>query len=992
VGAIGGGRRIAAFGSRSGSAYHVNPGKDLLTTLSDGAVLADDVIAFGSFRLHPARRSLLDAGRPVRLGSRAFDILVVLVEQAAGVIGKEELIARVWPDTTVEEANLRVHIAALRKVLGDNQASARFIANVPGRGYSFVAQVTRTAVGTPETAQLAAQKHMLPAPITRAIGRDAEIGALADELRRRRLVTLVGPGGIGKTTVALAAAGAVAPSFRDGAALLDLADVGEPGMLPAALASLFGAAGRGEDATASLRAYLRDKAILLLLDGCEHVVEAAAASAETLLRAAPGLTILATSTEPLRAQGEWVSRLPPMGVPPANDGLLTAADALRAPAVQLFVERAAAAVGGFELRDADAPAVAEMCRRLDGIPLAIELAAGRMDAFAPTEMSALLDDRFRLLARGRRTALPRHETLRAMFEWSCGLLSEVERLVLRRLSIFVNGFALSHASAVVAFGAVPASELPGLLASLVAKSLVVAEGGQFHAEYRLLDTTRAFLREQLEESGELEQAARRHAEFFRALFERAEAEWERRPTAEWVAAYAGRMANLRAALDWSLSSAGDIATGVALAAAAVPLWCQLSLVDEGLRQVERALACMQRLPGADPRQATRLHAAFGWLQMYAAGKVQRSAEAWRRALELAETSGDLDYQMRALWAAWADRQNHGAFRESWALAQQFLVLAERSSDPADAFVGGRMSGTALHFLGDQTAARAQLEHVLQRYVRPLARSDAVRFQFDQRLTARMTLARILWLQGFADQALRAVEADVAHAESLGHVMTLSNYLAQAACPVALLAGELNSAARFTALLHRHTRENALDVWRTYADCFQGERLVRQGDVQSGLRLLQAAIDVLRQASFTQYLTSLLCALARGFIAAGGADDALATVQEGLDRCERTGERWCLPELLRIRGEAVRLRAAADDAAEAEAAFRRAMLMARAQGALAWELRAATSLARHWQGGGRAHEARTTLSQVVARFAEGFDTADLKDAAELLGSLSGPYAG
>jgi predicted ATPase/DNA-binding winged helix-turn-helix (wHTH) protein len=962
--------------------------------------VVEQVLAFGPFELHPLQRLLLEAGKPVRLGSRALDILIALVQRAGEVVGKDELIARGWPGTTVEEGNLRVHVAALRKALGDGHAGNRFVANIPGRGYSFVAPVESRQESLPPPSHAAprparAHADTLPAPLTPIIGRADVIRALVTRLPRQRFVTIAGPGGIGKTTVALAVAEGLAASYGDGATFVDLAPVADPLLVPSALSSALRLAIRAEDPVAGLVAALRERRMLILLDGCEHVVVAAAALAEALLKGAPGVAILATSREPLRAEGEWVQRLPPLGLPPAS-AALTAAEAMRFPAVQLFVERAAASLGGFALSDADAPVVAEICRRLDGIALAIELAAGCMDAFGLRELEALLDDRFRVLTRGRRTALPHHQTLRATLDWSCGILPASERLILRRLSVFNGGFTLAAAYEVAMGGEIARPEFGDHLACLVAKSLVATEVGDAEVPvyYRLLDTTRAYAREKLEESGESEELGRRHAEYHRRLFERAEAEWETRPTAAWLAAYARRIDDLRAALTWAFAPGGDASVGVALTAAAVPLWFQLSLVDEGLGWVERALASLEAEPGRDERRRMRLHAALGWLEMYAAAKLDSSAAAWSTALGLAEELGDADYQLRALWALWADRTNHGELREALALADRFRGLAAvGTADAADRLVGERMTGASLHFLGDQAGARERIERMLGRYVTPVHRAHTVRFQFDQRVTARITLARVLWLQGFADAALREVGDNVEHALSTSHTLSLCNALAQAACPVALLAGDLAAAERYAAMLRGRTAAHALDVWRAYADGFEGELLVRRGDPDAGLPLLRAAVDQLRRAGFVQCLTAFLAALALGVADAGRqVEEGLAAVEEGLARCERTGERWCLPELRRIKAEVLLKQGAPDAVRAAEALLLQSLRTAREQGALSWELRTATSLAGLWRAQGRGRDARDLLAPVYGRFVEGFAMTDLLRAAAVLKDLQRRPAG
>src|SRR5262249_17432380 len=348
--------------------------------------------------------------------------------------------------------------------------------------------------------------------------------------------------------------------------------------------STLGVAIQSGNAIPDLIAYLQDKRMLLVLDSCEHVIEAAAALAEQILQNAAAVQILATSREPLRAKGERLHRLSPLELPP-NSSELTAAEALAFPSVQLFVERAAANLDGFELSDADAPVVADICGKLEGMPLAIELAATRVDAFGIRQLSVLLDDRIRLLTYGRRTTLPRHRSLAAALDWSYEFLPDDERVVLRRLSVFSSAFTLDSASAV----ADGKTDVVEGVASLVAKSLVSADVGGTVVQYRLLDTTRAYATQKLTESGEFEDYVRRHAEHHRDLFERAEAEWEARPAAEWLEEYGRRIDDVRSALKWAFSPGGDASIGVGLTVAAIPLWMQLSLMDECRECLERAL-------------------------------------------------------------------------------------------------------------------------------------------------------------------------------------------------------------------------------------------------------------------------------------------------------------------------------------------------------------------------------------------------------------------
>jgi predicted ATPase/DNA-binding winged helix-turn-helix (wHTH) protein len=955
--------------------------------VSDPATTAA-AVAFGPFRLLPTQQLLLEADRPVRLGSRAFQILIALVERPGELVSKEELIARVWPNTVVEEASVRVHVAALRRILGDGQAGNRYVATIPGRGYCFVAPISQSegSHGPSEMPRASPDgpAHSLPAPLTRMVGREGIVEELATQLRRHRLLTLVGPGGIGKTTVAVAVAQMLSHSYEDGVRFVDLVPLADPLLVQSAVASTLGLPVRSENTLPSLLAFLKEKRMLLVLDNCEHVIEPVAAFAAQVLAIAPDVHIFATSREPLSVAGERVKRLSPLTFPASAKP--TVAEALTSPAVQLFVERAAASIDGFELRTADAPTVVEICRRLDGIPLAIELAAGCVDVFGVRALASGLDDRFRLLTRGRRTALPRHRTLAAVLDWSYGLLADPERAILRRLAVFAGDFTLEAASVVAADANLVTADVVEGVANLVTKSLVTANVAGAVAQYRLLDTTRAYARKKLEEHGERDEFMRRHAEYFRTLFERAEAEWETLPTNEWLVTYQGWLDDLRIALDWAFSQTGDSGMGVALTVAAVPLWLQLSLTNECRGRVERSLVILESNSVRRDRRTMKLHAALGWSLMYTSGPARETGAAWATALELADEYKDTDYRLRALWGLWAGTINNGEFRAALALAKRFDNLAAVAADGADRHIGDRLIGVCLHFLGDQRSARRHIERMLGRYITPVNRSHAVRFQFDQQITARITLSRVLWLQGFADRAMRVVEDNMHHAQSTNHILSLCNALVQGSCPVALLAGALAPAERFTSMLIEQTERHSLEIWHSYGKCFKGELLIRAGHLEAGLSLLQAGVDELRRARFVQYHTAFLRVLAEGFAGAGRLAEGLETIEEALVRSERNEEHWCIAELLRVKGEILRQQEHPEAAGAAETCFAQSLDWARGQEVLSWELRTATSLARLRRDQGRADDARDLLSRVYAQFSEGFETADLKAAKSLLDEL------
>jgi predicted ATPase/DNA-binding winged helix-turn-helix (wHTH) protein len=668
--------------------------------------VGEPAISFGPFRLVAAQRLLLEGDKPVRLGSRAFDILTALVERAGELVGKDELIARAWPATYVDEANLKIQVSALRRALGDGQSNNRYVINVVGRGYNFVAPIRKEepSRASPSPTIAPAAPHNLPFATSRMIGREEIVTTLVTQLSRQRLVTVVGPGGIGKTTVALAVAERMIGAYEHGVWLVDLAPLHDPGLVPSAVATVLGLEIRTEDPLPALVAALRDNRMLLMLDNCEHVIDAAAGLAAAVLSGASGVTILATSREPLGVPGERVHRLGALSSPEPSPGL-TAVEAAAFPAVQLFVERVSAIVEDFALTDADVPLVVAICRRLDGLPLAIEFAAPRVEALGVEALAEDLDDSLRLLGPRRRAALPRHRTMQAVIDWSYGLLGQDEQRFFRVLGIFKGGSTVEAAAAIAMGAATTGVNAIDRMAGLVAKSLVVADVSGAKPRFRLLDTTGAFALEKLDANGEREAIARRHADYYRQLFARAEAEAPARTTGDWLADYAQEIDNLRAALDWAFSPTGEASTGVALTASAFPLWTRLSLLEECLTRARQALGALGTAPTEDPREAMRLQAALG----ASTPEASEMGAAFTKVLEIARRLGDREYQLRALRGLYFYHTGSGRFRAAQPFALEFHALALRGSDRNDLMFGERMMGVAEHYVGDQINARRHLE-------------------------------------------------------------------------------------------------------------------------------------------------------------------------------------------------------------------------------------------------------------------------------------------
>jgi predicted ATPase/DNA-binding winged helix-turn-helix (wHTH) protein len=952
--------------------------------------VAEHTIMFGPFRLLTNQRLLVEGDKPVRLGSRAFDILIALVERAGEVVGKDELFARAWPGTFVDESNLKLQAGALRRALGDGHAGNRYIATVRGRGYSLVAPVTIAEEPLPSPPQPTAARppHNLPAQLTRLIGRTGDVDKLALQLTRHRLVTIVGPCGIGKTSVGLAVAEGLIDVYEHGVWLIDLAPLNDPRLVPSVLATLPGLEIRSDDPPPSVTAFLKDKEMLLVLDNCEHVIDYVADLAIAILKGARGVHILATSREPLRTEGEHVHRLSSLEIP-ATSATLTAAEALRYPAVQLFVERAAASSDEFELIDTDAPIAAEICRKLDGIALAIELAAARVEALGLRGVVSRLNDRFQLLTRGSRTVLPRHQTLRATLDWSYDLLPAAECVVLRRLAIFSGGFTEEAASAVAAGAEIVASAIAECVANLVTKSLVLVDVGGVMVRYRLPETIRGYALQKLAASGERDEVARRHAEYHRDLFERAEAEREVQPMAQWLAAYRPRIDNLRAALDWAFSPVGEPSLGVALTAVSIPLWFELSLFPECRQHAERAINASE--PNVSAHQKMQLYYALAASLFHTEGPVLETCNAWTKVLHFAEGLGEIEFQLRALWGLWIYRLNSGDHKSALRLAEDFSRLAASQADRADLFIADRMIGSTMHYLGDQPNARSYLERARDRYVEPIHGSDIVRFQLHPRIATLSVLERLLWLQGFADQALSTAEQNVEDARAVGHAVSVFNALL-AAGQVALLAGDLGAASRYVVMLLDHSAGQAMAIWTAWARGLNGMLLIRRGDFAGGLAVLHSALDELGEVRSVPRYAVFFGSFATALAQMGQIADGLLVIEEAINQCRLNSECWILAELLRIKGELLLLQGSADATAAAEDHLRQALDWAHRQGALSWELRAAMSFARLRHGQGRHQEARDLLAPVYGRFTEGFSTADLAAAKGLLDGLTDVTAG
>jgi predicted ATPase/DNA-binding winged helix-turn-helix (wHTH) protein len=934
------------------------------------------VASFGPFRLHVTERLLEKNGVPVKIGSRALDILVTLLEQAPEVVSKHDLNRRAWGRLIVDEGSIRAQIVRLRKRLDDGDSAVSYIANIPGRGYCFTGAVAWSVCeATARKAPMAAL-HLPRGPLL-MVGRDDAARELTARLKKLRFVSIVGPGGIGKTTVALALAHRMLGEFQGAIHFLDLGALEDPRLLASMLASQLGVVAVSDQPLPAILTFLREQRMLLVFDSCEHVIEAVAALAENIFRDAPDVHILTTSREALRAEGEQVHHLPPLECPPDYAEPLTAVQALSFPAVELFVKQVANSVHRFELTDADAPIVAEICRRLDGIALALELAASRVGAHGVRGVASLLDKHFRLLWRGRRTALPRHQTLSATLDWSYNLLSGTEQLVFRRLAIFVGGFSLA-ALQVASEGLDPA-ELTETVATLVDKSLVTSDGGSA-ARYRLLETTRAYAWPKLSESGEHQMIARRHCEQLTEALEKFGAQIWARPSADSINFFASNLSNLRAALDWCFSGHGDNALGARLSGASASLFFLARLLPECVTWTERALAVLDPA-GAGTRLELELLACFSQSLMLTRGNIPPAQAAIVRALDIAQRLQAAPMELYLLDGLYKWQIRSGDFRGLEELTERIATVANQVADPLANAIANAVFARTLFYTGNHRDVQKHADIAMAAPVH-LSRLNPESFADLHRI--RAISARNFWALGYPDRAMATAAEAVQEAEQLNHPLTLC-YVLMSCTLVPLKTGDWQRAEELIQRLSYVATKHSLSIYSRACVGWEGRLAVSRDDLSRGIHLLQTAKAAMHQDGYEVYRPQLVVSLAEGLAKAGQLDAALSAIGEEIAWVKARGRVVDLADLLCVKGK-ILSSMSQQDASEGIACLLQALEVAQQRGLLSLELRSGISLARLWADRGEADRALELLEPIFSRFSEGFQTLDLMAAAKLLAKL------
>ncbi len=934
------------------------------------------VYASGECEVDLARRELRIGGAPAPIGGRAFEIIGVLAQSAGELVTKDELKDRIWPGAIVMENTLAVHTAAVRKALGPYRT---LLKTESRRGYRLLGDWSiRTQVAAPPVGlqQIRITDESsptnFPAIVSPLVGRSEAVQRIRDLVSAYRIVTLTGPGGIGKTALAEQVGRDLIGEFDGGAWLVELASLSDPDLVPTAVASVLGVKlGGGEISPAAVARAIGETNLLLVLDNCEHLVDAAANFVETFVSFCPRTTVLATSREVLRTNGEHVYRVAPLEVPAGDE---EASDTiLGRSAVELFIARAKALNSGFSLQAETLPAIGAICRHLDGIPLAIEFAAAREAMLGVQELAAGLHDRFALLTRGRRTALPRHRTLRATLDWSHELLPEAERLLLRRLAVFPAGFTLDAAVAVMTDTALDEAAVTDGIANLVAKSLLMLEKSETGTRWYLLETTRAYALEKLADSGETRQAARLQAQFCLALFAPFATEGQLQVAIDDLERYRIEVDNLRAALNWAFSSGGDAALGVALAAAAADFWVAASLMPGSCELASKAVAQLGDATGT--RAEMLLQCSLGITLILTRGMIEDARTALTRALTLAEEFADPDYQQRATHNLWLFSARASALDDALTIARQYAEVA-RSGDVEARAVADCWLGTTLVYRPAHIEASERLARAIDQYPIESRSRDRIRFGGDTRASAFSHVAVSLLSRGLLDAASRSAMRAVEEARGTNQPAVLCVALAWAAGFIFLSLGELEIAERYSDELIDHAFKHALRPIYVVGLCVRGALAVKRGDPHTGVDPLRRGVSDMREASYLLFYPFFLVELAAGLGALGRIDDGLAEIDTALRFAAESCHKWYVPETLRVHGQLLALRD--PDAPAVEDCFHRGAQMAREQDALFWELRLALTLARL-----RAAEARQILAPVYGRFTEGFGAADMLVAKQLL---------
>ncbi len=924
------------------------------------------VLRVGTTEIRPAQRQLLLQGQVAHLGARAFDVLHALIEHRHRVVPKNELLTRVWQREAVDERSLQTQISVLRKLLG-----AGAIATIPGRGYRFTLEQEGDTPGlaapSAPNASAAVSVALPPAPAG-MFGRDDDLAALERLLQQHRLVSVVGSGGIGKTTVALAAAHGIQGAEPDGAAWVELAPVEIPALLPGVVARALGVSVAGNNPQAALVKALASRRVLLVLDNAEHLLDSVAALVQALLAGAPGVRMLVTTQAALNLGDERLFRLGALAAP---DAQASVEEALSYGAVALFVDQSQAADRQFQLTQENLPAVIDLCIHLDGVALAIKLAAARLPLFGLQGLKDRLSERFRLLGHGPRSAPTRQQTLRAALDWSHGLLSPDEQTVFRRLGVFHASFPLDLAARTASDAGHDEWAVIEILGTLVDRSLVALDP-QPEPQYRMLESAREYALMKLDEAGERrvtnERVARALRQHFPALAER---------DPRMVARHLTDGGCLEeAVLEWERAAAQSLASSANVEAV---LYLSKAI------DLTRVLATEASDPSVLQRKELALQLRQGPLVMMTKGLGSESSERiYERALSLCKGVGTASDTFIATFNLWFIAESQLRFDQAALLIDQSLRLAEAAGD--DRFmVQARHAGyTSAMTTGDFSRALGDAEDGYRRYRTvdgPFHQSTFA--GHDPGLCSIGHQALALWMLGRSFEAYAQLDTLERWIRDVGHPPSqiIGRYITCLAYTLAREPQRMRAVAEEALALCRRMSLQQYEGLFTVFAAWAAAMIDRDPAVPT---LLAAGIEKFESTGTRLRVSLLRTIAAEACAAAGQVQPGLAFSERGLRELLERKEFGWHSYALTVRGM---LLSSAGQAAAAEVAFAEALTVARTQGGRGMELRAANGLARLCREAGRGAEVRPLLEPLLAHFTAGFSTPDVDDAHALLGGVS-----
>ncbi|NKM77262.1 hypothetical protein GFL84_07920 [Rhizobium leguminosarum bv. viciae] len=912
---------------------------------------------FGPFELDPLRLELRRDGVKLRVGAKACRLLLALVERPGRIVSQRELLAAAWSGLNVEDVNLRVHIAALRKALSDGVDRSFDITTVPREGYVFAGAVSVAGA----TEMSTSPPSRVPRQLNTLFGRREALARVGDALTVHRIVTIVGAGGIGKTALALAA---IEKHVGTDCVFVDFSTSVSSLHVQGCIFEALELDGTPNDIAAHIVRALVNRTILLVFDNCEHVVSEVAAMVARLTSRTEGVSILATSREPLRVPGECVIPLEPLGCPPEG-AALTAQSAMGYPAVQMFAEAAGRRSNAFAIEDGNAVLLGEVCRRLDGSPLAIELAAATTDTMTITELARRLDDRFTVLTRGTRTALPKHRTLQATLDWSYDTLTEVEALAMRQLGVFPGRFTVDDAQAIVGIDASSGAAIHDTLANLVAKSLLTVESRDEASSFRFLETMRVYARLKLLEGNEASTVYARFVGY--TLLRLAAIADQEGSAADLKRGHVGVVDDWRAAHDWSVRN-GDWHMALRLMAAGIGLCHSLNIRAE---YVNRSAETIRAVPtDAQNGDALRLEmlvcdqTAQMLVDTQPPGPsdfLERIEAAALRTLELSRQLNAPDQHMSALVTLTVAAVTGANIEKMEVHGSDAFEFAQSSQNPDFLRSAHYVKGFVRYYGSDFDGALRECDRalILAGEVKP-----GVPIAFDHTPSVRILRSRALWVCGEFEASLEEMERAHRSAIEGGHAPTIAWAAWSGVCAY-LWAGAIERASASAELYEQLASEYSNPGWAGYIPSLR----VAMERLGEGRRSFDAApLDWTPHVlSHADIMTSIHCAFHR---------------PTDLQRIETTPRHWCAAEHFRAAGEHHLVGRRTIDA---EKFFRRALTTSQTQGAIAWEIRATLSLARLRAQQEQASAVRSLVEPLIDRFAGSRVNADLVYAEQLLAS-------